>query len=212
MLRLEQLSVQYGVLKAVNKVSLSIAPATINVIEGHHGAGKSSLLQAIIGAVPAQGKVWLDQRLLNNRRSPAQLLRMGVVLVPEGRQVFARLSTRENLQFGLHVSGQKGSISEVLEYFPELAPLLDQPAYVLSGGQAQMLAMARALLSKPSYLLADEPWLGLSYGPRDRVWQVLTDLCSKGVGILVSGEHKVPTGAAIKQRKIMHNGNFELGE
>ena len=71
MLKLDQLCVQYGVLKAVDKVSMSIAPATINVIEGHHGAGKSSLLKAIIGAVPAQGKVWLDQCQLNNRRSPA---------------------------------------------------------------------------------------------------------------------------------------------
>jgi branched-chain amino acid transport system ATP-binding protein len=104
MLKIEQITVQYGALMALNAVGLCIAEGTISVIEGHHGAGKSSLLKAIIGAVTSKGKVCLDQ-LLITRRTPAQLLQAGVVLVPEGRQLFGRLSTRENLQFGLHVAG-----------------------------------------------------------------------------------------------------------
>ena len=211
MLKLDQITVQYGALTALNKVDLCIAEGTISVVEGHHGAGKSSLLRAIIGAVPSKGKVWLDQRLIT-RRSPARLLQAGVVLVPEGRQLFGRISTRENLQFGLHVAGVRGSIETALEYFPQLSPLLDKPAYVLSGGQAQMLAMARAMLSKPRYLLADEPLMGLSDGPREQVWQVLVDLRSRGIGVLVTGEHMVPTGTVIEQHKIINNGNFELGE
>jgi branched-chain amino acid transport system ATP-binding protein len=135
-----------------------------------------------------------------------------VVLVPEGRQLFGRLSTRDNLQFGLHVAGVRGSIETALEYFPQLTPLLDKPAYVLSGGQAQMLAMARAMLAKPRYLLADEPLMGLSDGPREQVWQVLVDLRSRGIGVLVTGEHMVPTGTVIEQHKIINNGNLELGE
>jgi ABC-type branched-subunit amino acid transport system ATPase component len=211
MLKLDQITVQYGALTALNKVDLCIAEGTISVVEGHHGAGKSSLLRAIIGAVPSKGKVWLDQRLIT-RRSPARLLQAGVVLVPEGRQLFGRISTRENLQFGLHVAGVRGSIETALEYFPQLSPLLDKPAYVLSGGQAQMLAMARAMLSKPRYLLADEPLMGLSDGPREQVWQVLVDLRSRGIGVLVTGEHMVPTGTVIEQHKIINNGNLELGE
>ena len=211
MLKLDQITVQYGALTALNKVDLCIAEGTISVVEGHHGAGKSSLLRAIIGAVPSKGKVWLDQRLIT-RRSPARLLQAGVVLVPEGRQLFGRISTRENLQFGLHVAGVRGSIETALEYFPQLTPLLDKPAYVLSGGQAQMLAMARAMLAKPRYLLADEPLMGLSDGPREQVWQVLVDLRSRGIGVLVTGEHMVPTGTVIEQHKIINNGNLELGE
>ena len=211
MLKLDQITVQYGALTALNKVGLCIAEGTISVVEGHHGAGKSSLLRAIIGAVPSKGKVWLDQRLIT-RRSPARLLQAGVVLVPEGRQLFGRISTRENLQFGLHVAGVRGSIETALEYFPQLSPLLDKPAYVLSGGQAQMLAMARAMLAKPRYLLADEPLMGLSDGPREQVWQVLVDLRSRGIGVLVTGEHMVPTGTVIEQHKIINNGNLELGE
>ena len=211
MLKLDQITVQYGALTALNKVDLCIAEDTISVVEGHHGAGKSSLLRAIIGAVPSKGKVWLDQRLIT-RRSPARLLQAGVVLVLEGRQLFGRISTRDNLQFGLHVAGVRGSIETALEYFPQLSPLLDKPAYVLSGGQAQMLAMARAMLSKPRYLLADEPLMGLSDGPREQVWQVLVDLRSRGIGVLVTGEHMVPTGTVIEQHKIINNGNFELGE
>jgi ABC-type branched-subunit amino acid transport system ATPase component len=211
MLKLEQITVQYGALMALNAVGLCIAEGTISVIEGHHGAGKSSLLKAIIGAVPSKGKVWLDQHLIT-RRTPARLLQAGVVLVPEGRQLFGRLSTRENLQFGLHVAGNRGSIETALEYFPQLLPLLDKPAYVLSGGQAQMLAIARAMLAKPRYLLADEPLMGLSDGPREQVWQVLIDLRNRGVGVLVTGEHMVLTGTVIEQHKIISNGNLESGE
>jgi ABC-type branched-subunit amino acid transport system ATPase component len=211
MLKIEQITVQYGALMALNAVGLCIAEGTISVIEGHHGAGKSSLLKAIIGAVPSKGKVWLDQRLIT-RRTPARLLQAGVVLVPEGRQLFGRLSTRENLQFGLHVAGNRGSIETALEYFPQLLPLLDKPAYVLSGGQAQMLAIARAMLAKPRYLLADEPLMGLSDGPREQVWQVLVDLRNRGVGVLVTGEHMVLTGTVIEQHKIISNGNLESGE
>jgi ABC-type branched-subunit amino acid transport system ATPase component len=211
MLKIEQITVQYGALMALNAVGLCIAEGTISVIEGHHGAGKSSLLKAIIGAVPSKGKVWLDQHLIT-RRTPARLLQAGVVLVPEGRQLFGRLSTRENLQFGLHVAGNRGSIETALEYFPQLLPLLDKPAYVLSGGQAQMLAIARAMLAKPRYLLADEPLMGLSDGPREQVWQVLIDLRNRGVGVLVTGEHMVLTGTVIEQHKIISNGNLESGE
>jgi ABC-type branched-subunit amino acid transport system ATPase component len=211
MLKIEQITVQYGALMALNAVGLCIAEGTISVIEGHHGAGKSSLLKAIIGAVPSKGKVWLDQHLIT-RRTPARLLQAGVVLVPEGRQLFGRLSTRENLQFGLHVAGNRGSIETALEYFPQLLPLLDKPAYVLSGGQAQMLAIARAMLAKPRYLLADEPLMGLSDGPREQVWQVLVDLRNRGVGVLVTGEHMVLTGTVIEQHKIISNGNLESGE
>lgn len=209
MLKLEQISVQYGVISALNGITLSIEPGTINVIQGHHGAGKSSLLKAIIGAVPSQGKVWLSKGYVR-RRSPAQMVRAGVVLIPEGRQLFGRLSTRENLEFGLHISSRQGSIKTALKYFPELSPLLDQPAYVLSGGQAQMLAIARAILTKPHYLLADEPLLGLSDGPREQVWQALMDLCSMGVGLLVTGEHNVPNDAVIDQIKTINNGKFQL--
>lgn len=178
MLKLDQITVRYGALTALNAVSLVITEGTISVIDGHHGAGKSSLLKAIIGAVPSKGNVWLDQCLIN-QRSPAYLLQAGVVLVPEGRQLFGRLSTRENLQFGLYVAGGSGSIEAALEYFPQLLPLLDKPAYVLSGGQAQMLAMARAMLANPRYLLADEPLMGLSEAPGSRCGKYLL-ICGTG--------------------------------
>ena len=211
MLKLDQITVQYGALVALNAVDLCIAEGTINVIEGHHGAGKSSLLKAIIGAVPSKGKVWLDQHQVH-RRTPSRLLQLGVVLVPEGRQLFGRLSTQENLQFGLHVAGVTGNIETALEYFPQLSPLLDKPAYVLSGGQAQMLAIARAMLTNPRYLLVDEPLMGLSDGPKKQVWQVLIDLQRKGVGVLVTGEYLAPNGTLIEQHKTINNGYLEPRE
>lgn len=208
MLELEDISVRYGSVHAVNRASISVEPGGLAILDGHHGAGKSSLLKAIVGAVQSDGKLILDG-VVEDRRTPAMMLRRGVVLVPEGRHLFASLTTRENLEFGSAVSGVSGQLDRVMALFPELVSLLDSPAYSLSGGQTQMLAFGRGVMASPRYLLLDEPILGLSSGPSERVWEGIASLRREGVGVIVSGHHNVPGYINSDQIFSMVNGQLK---
>ncbi len=192
MLEVHGLNVTYGAVRALQNASVGVAKGGIVLLRGHHGAGKSSLLKAVIGAVQSRGVVRLDGLPVRNR-TPHRMANKGVVLVPEGRNLFARLSTRENLQFGAAVTharlgfgpGSESGLDEALSLFPELKPLLDLPAYALSGGQAQMLAFARGLMANPGYLLLDEPTLGLAADPAARVVGQIHQLKTRGIGVLM---------------------------
>ena len=186
MLEAVNLSVNYGAVRALQNAGVSVPKGGAVLLRGHHGAGKSSLLKAIIGAVQSDGEVRIDGLLQPRRkRRPHQMANNGVVLVPEGRNIFARLSTRDNLEFGAAVAGVKSGIDEVVAVFPELERLLELPAYTLSGGQAQMLAFARGLMANPGYLLLDEPTLGLAAGPAARVVRQISQLKARRIGVLM---------------------------
>ncbi len=176
-MQVRQLSVFYGDSQALWDVGIEVAPGDLVSLVGANGAGKTTLLKAIVGLVKASaGEILFDERDL--RSSPAELrVRNGIVLVPEGRRLFAGLTVRENLAIGAYTRRDRSTIGadidRVLEYFPDLAPLLDRLAGNLSGGQQQMCAIGRALMSRPRLLLVDEMSLGLAPVVVDRLAETL---------------------------------------
>jgi branched-chain amino acid transport system ATP-binding protein len=164
MLRIEDMTCRYGAVVATREVSLHVDAGEIVTLIGANGAGKSSTLGAISGFVRYTGHIQLDDRPLP--RSAAAVVRAGVVQVPEGRRVFPELTVTENLLMGAHTRRDRAGVRRDLEtnmqLFPALAERRDGLAGHLSGGQQQMLAMARGLMAKPRLLMLDEPSLGLA--------------------------------------------------
>lgn len=163
-LQVEQLSVAYGAGPVVHDVSFGVRDGTVAALLGANGAGKSSTLRAIAGLEPAHGRVLFDGRDVSGLDA-AKRFRAGIVYVPEGRAIVTDLSVAENLVLGSYfvdaaTRAQRRQL--VLEFFPEIANRLKSPAGLLSGGEQQMLAIGRALMSGPRLLLLDEPSLGLA--------------------------------------------------
>lgn len=165
-LRLSNVESSYGPVQAIRGISLEVRKGSIVTVLGANGAGKTTILKTISGIIdPQKGSVWFDGEEIH-RRDPDWVVRRGISHVPEGREVFALLTVRENLLMGAFTRRDKAAIAADLErmygYFPILRERRDQEAGQLSGGQQQMLAIARALMSRPRLLLLDEPSLGLS--------------------------------------------------
>jgi len=166
MLELTQLEVSYGSIKALHGVSLRVPEKSIVTLIGANGAGKSTTLRAVSGLIKARsGSVRYNGEDITNL--PAhELVPRGLCHVPEGRMVFANLTVKENLQMGAYLRHDKKGVAEDLDYsfqiFPRLKERISQPAGTLSGGEQQMLAIARALMSKPRFLMLDEPSLGIA--------------------------------------------------
>ncbi len=186
MLRIERLDAFYGLFQALFGVSLQIAPGETVALIGANGAGKSTLMRALAGAVKvAPESIKLDGGGVGGTSEREQLAR-GVALVPEGRRLFPSLTVRENLELAAR-NGRPGpwTISRVLEALPVLAPLQSRPATALSGGQQQLVAIGRALVCNPSYLLCDEVSLGLSPLAVDEVYRLLGLARRDGMAILL---------------------------
>jgi branched-chain amino acid transport system ATP-binding protein len=163
MLTVDGLTTDYGPVRAVDDVSLEVAPGTVTSVLGANGAGKTSLLRTICGLVrPTAGSVMLDGRDIT--RTPVEeIVRAGLAHVPEGRGVITELTVEENLRLGGLCRGSGAApLSEIYELFPRLQERSAQPASRLSGGERQMLSIGRALVSRPTVLLLDEPSLGLA--------------------------------------------------
>jgi branched-chain amino acid transport system ATP-binding protein len=166
MLEIDSLTTTYGAVRALDGVSLTVPPATITAVLGANGAGKTTLLRTVIGLVrPRSGSVVYDGRDLL-RTKVEDIVRLGVAEVPEGRGVITELTVEENLRLGGLWRGNRGELrqtmTEMFGLFPRLAERRKQSADSLSGGERQMLAVARALMSRPKLLLLDEPSLGLA--------------------------------------------------
>jgi branched-chain amino acid transport system ATP-binding protein len=182
-LTVDELRVRYGAVEAVHGISFSAAAGAVTALIGANGAGKSSTLAALSGLVPATGRVAFEGHEISGRPAHA-IVRAGIVQVPEGRLILARLSVEENLLLGLRDRG-KGALREAYERFPILAQRRDLAAGNLSGGEQQMLAIARALLARPRLLLLDEPSLGLAPKMVAAVFETLADLKRQGVTMLL---------------------------
>jgi branched-chain amino acid transport system ATP-binding protein len=195
MLEVENLWVRYGRVPAVRGVSFDVAEGELVGLIGPNGAGKTSSLKACVGLLPfADGDVRLEGRSLAGK-SPQQVLDLGMALVPEGRQVFGSLTVAENLQVGATTrrrdAGVATEIEDLLTSFPGLRKHYRAHAGRLSGGEQQQLAIARALLARPRLLILDEPSLGLAPKMVDTVFEVLKDLRTRGITVLLVEQNVV---------------------
>ena len=188
MLKLSNLSVQYGEVRAVRDISLTVPRGSVVVLLGANGAGKSSTLNAIAGLIDCTGQVAFDGGSIGG--APAEtIVKRGLALVPEGRRVFPSLSVADNLHLGgaAHARGAElaDRVEAEFERFPILRERSEQRAGLLSGGEQQMLAIARALMSAPRLLLLDEPSLGLAPLIVDQVFELIDGLRAKGMTVLL---------------------------
>lgn len=188
MLEVNNLSAGYGDIIAVQDISFSVQPGEIFALMGANGAGKSSTLMSLMGLVERKaGEVILDGEILS-KMPVEQRISNGLAIVPEGRRIFPDLNVRENLIVGGHTipkATMLAGIEEVYEIFPRLWERQDQQAGSLSGGEQQMLAMGRALISQPKYLIVDELSLGLMPKVVDECYEALRILKGRDVGILL---------------------------
>jgi branched-chain amino acid transport system ATP-binding protein len=208
-LRLDALDVRYGGVHAVRELSLEVAPGEIVGLIGPNGAGKSSTLHAIMGLAPAIGSVRLGDRELLGL-SPENVARSGVALVPEGRRIFAELSVEENLRLGLAARRGGGGFDGVYDQFPILRDFRRRQAGLLSGGQQQQLAIARALVAEPDVLLLDEPSLGLAPSVVDVVFDALAAIKERGLGVLLVEQRAQRTVAAADRSHVLNGGALRL--
>ena len=213
LLEIRSLEVRYGGIRAVKGIDLEIAAGELVCLIGANGAGKSSTLRAISGLAPiAPGSIRFGGRDLAGIPAFARA-RAGLVMVPEGRGVFARLSVEENLAMGAYARADAGVASDrarVLELFPRLAERRRQTAGTLSGGEQQMLAIGRALMSRPKLLALDEPSMGLAPIAAQKILQVIRDINSTGVTVLLVEQNARSALALAHRAYVMESGEITL--
>ncbi len=189
LLEIDKVTVRYGKSTAVREVSLRVPEKTVVSIIGANGSGKSTLLRALVGLVAlSEGEIRFNGVRISGLET-SEIVRHGIVLVPEGRQLFPYLSVLANLKLGASLRKDKEGINkdmeEVFEYFPRLRARLNQKAGTLSGGEQEMLAIARGLMAKPKLLAMDEPSLGLAPIVIDRLGEVIAKINQRGVTVLL---------------------------
>ena len=187
-LRIDELTIYYGKALAIQNVSMTVEAGESVAVIGPNGAGKTSLLRAIAGLTPAQGKIWFDGKLISDSK-PYEIARQGISLCPEGRRLFPELTVRQNLDLGAFSRNDRLGITQDLEkafhLFPVLKNRQHQIARSLSGGEQQMLAIARAIMSRPSVLMLDEPSMGLSLLVKENIAKSISEINQEGVTILL---------------------------
>ncbi len=189
MLKVNDLSVHYGVIQAVRGISLEVNEGEIVTLIGANGAGKTTAIRTISGLVkPSSGKIEFEGKPIQ-KVSPQKIVTHGISQVPEGRHVFPGLTVQENLEMGAFLrkdnEGIKKSFSEIYERFPILKERKNQDASTLSGGEQQMLAMGRALMSKPRLLLLDEPSMGLAPIFIKEIFNIIQEIQQQGTTVLL---------------------------
>lgn len=189
LLELDDVSAHYGQVKALDHVSLHVNEGEVVALLGPNGAGKSTTLRSVVGLLrPSNGEVRLRGKTITGMKSH-QVVKRGVAMVPEGRRIFPNLSVGENLRMGAYLNPDADELSslhaEVYGLFPVLAERSQQIASSLSGGEQQMLAMGRALMSRPAILLLDEPSLGLAPVLVRSIFKTIEELSARGVTVLL---------------------------
>ncbi len=216
LLEVTNLVARYGRITALSDVSLAVDEGEVVTLIGANGAGKTTTLRAISGLVrPASGTIRFDGRDIT-RLAPSEIVRAGISHSPEGRRVFPRMTVRENLELGAYTRRSKSEIAadgeRVLTIFPRLRERYAQKAGTMSGGEQQMLAMARALMSRPRLLLLDEPSLGLSPILVQTIFEVIRDISARGTTILLIEQNArqalavAARGYVLEVGRIAHQG------
>jgi branched-chain amino acid transport system ATP-binding protein len=209
LLELNDVSARYSQVTALHGISLTVGEGEIVALLGANGAGKTTTLRAVSGTVRRSGEIVLGGRRLG-RTSPEAIARSGVAHVPEGRGIFAELSVWENLRMGAYMV-RRPHFEVVLEYFPWLETRRAQQAGTLSGGEQQMLALARAFLGRPRLLMLDEPSLGLAPLVTREVFRVVSDLNRKeGIAVLVVEQNATIALTAAARAYVLETGRVAI--
>lgn len=213
MLEVRNLSVAYGKHHALRGIDIQVGDGEVVVILGANGAGKSTLLKAVAGLVPALGGSAIQHNGANLLRlQPHQIVEAGIALVPEGRGIFGQLTVRENLQLGAHArrarNAESRNLEQVLMLFPKLEQRLSQVVSTMSGGEQQMVAIGRALMSAPDTLLLDEPSLGLSPIMASEVFKTLKRVREIGISVLLVEQNAKKSLAIADRGYLIENGTI----
>ena len=215
MLEVQNLEVYYGVIRALKGISFEVNQGEIVTLIGANGAGKTTTMQSVVGLIPKRsGSVIFDGHDIT--KTPChKIVHLGMTQVPEGRRIFQELSVYENLLMGAYSmkKGQadfKADIEMVYERFPRLAERKNQIAGTLSGGEQQMLAMGRAIMSHPKLLMLDEPSMGLSPLLVDQVFEIIKDINKDGTTILLVEQNAGKSLAISDRAYVLENGQIVL--
>jgi branched-chain amino acid transport system ATP-binding protein len=207
-LRVRRLTSFYGRARALSDVDLDVAPGETVALLGRNGAGKSTLMKCVIGLIQDKtGTVTFDGREIQ-ALPPYRISRLGLGYVPEERRIFAELTVRENLEVGRRSAGSTGRwpLERIFDVFPNLAGMRDRPGGAMSGGEQQMLTMARALMGNPRMLLLDEPSEGLAPIVVEQMARMIGELQADGLSILLSEQNMPFAGAVAARAYVIERG------
>lgn len=214
LLKVEDLDVHYGVINAIKKVSFEVNEGEIVALIGANGAGKTSIMHAVSGLIkPTSGKIIFEDQDIT--RLPAhKVIAKGLSQVPEGRRIFSQLSVEENLEMGAYLRKDKDAVKKDLEMvysrFPRLQERRNQQAGTLSGGEQQMLAMGRALMSKPRLLLMDEPSMGLSPILVNEIFDIIKSINKEGTTVLLVEQNANKALSVADRAYVLETGNITI--
>ena len=215
MLDVKDLNAYYGKIHAIKNISLTVEEGELVSLIGANGAGKTSLLTAIMGQIPSTGQISFEGQAVHGNGT-MEIVRNGMTMVPEGRRVFPRTSVMDNLLLGAYSrkdkENVKGDLNKIFEMFPRLLERKNQLAGTLSGGEQQMLAMGRALMSRPRLLLLDEPSMGLSPRLVDQVFDTIVSINKSGTTIMLVEQNANQALRVAKRGYVIETGEIVLSD
>jgi branched-chain amino acid transport system ATP-binding protein len=214
MLTVDSISVSYGAIRALHQVSCEVGQGEIVALIGANGAGKSTMLNTISGIVPSSSGRIAFNGIDITHMSAHRIVARGISQVPEGRRVFGRMSVLENLEMGGYILSGKREVAQGIErafsLFPRLAERRGQPARTLSGGEQQMLAMGRALMSNPRLLLLDEPSMGLAPMLVEKIFEIIVEINRSGTTIMLVEQNASMALAIARRAYVLETGTAVL--
>ena len=215
MLDVKDLNVYYGKIHAIKNISLTVEEGELVSLIGANGAGKTSLLTAIMGQIQSTGQISFEGQAVHGNGT-MEIVRNGMTMVPEGRRVFPRTSVMDNMLLGAYSrkdkENVKGDLNKIFEMFPRLLERKNQLAGTLSGGEQQMLAMGRALMSRPRLLLLDEPSMGLSPRLVDQVFDTIVSINKSGTTIMLVEQNANQALRVAKRGYVIETGEIILSD